>query len=326
MLTLITGTPGAGKTLYAVWKIARLVPGTTVEKDGQPIPRRLLSNVRELQVEHTHINAEDLNTWHTWAQPGDVILFDEVQEVWRPRGLGTKVPDCIAALETHRHMGVDIVLVTQHPMLVDPNIRRLVNRHIHLRRLAGKVAQAYEWDHCSNVNQTTTTVDSGLFWHPSAGYRLYKSAQVHTKPTTKVPKIAYVGLAALAFLAYRHAPDAWAKYGPGQAQADKPKVTSSTTVVTQGPPPGMVLPGQPKPMEPVVAAADMPTPPKPVLDGCAAVKDRCTCFTMKGEKVDPDPEICERLQADIPQVGEIGRLRSEITGFVPVPVPGGMRW
>ena len=33
MLVLITGTPGAAKTLYAVSEIASAVPGSTVEKD-----------------------------------------------------------------------------------------------------------------------------------------------------------------------------------------------------------------------------------------------------------------------------------------------------
>jgi zona occludens toxin len=303
MLTLITGTPGAGKSLYSVWEIARKVPGSTVENGQEIVHLKLYSNVKNLLVEHEFIDGDDLNRWHEWAKPGDVILFDEVQEVWRPRSLGSKVPDCIAKLETHRHMGVDLILVTQHPMLLDPNIRRLVNQHIHMRRITKTVAMRYEWDHCENPGNTRTCVDSGVWFHPKKAYELYKSAQLHTKPTARMPKIAWLGLLALGGLAYA-APMAYDRLShsmgktqeviaspvsvPGQTPAapeikDGYLVSTVTTTSSDLPPP--VVP-------------DVPPDDKPKVSGCiVSPAAKCKCFDTDGRSVPVEPDLCPSTQA-----------------------------
>lgn len=203
MLTLITGNPRTGKTLYTVAELLGDIPGSklTVAKGGQ-VDRVLYSNVDELLIEHERIGPDELNTWHEWAKPGTVICFDEVQEVWRPRSFGTKVPDAIAAIETHGHMGVDIILITQHPMLLDANIRRLVNRHIHVRRLSGSVTWLYEWDHCSNPHATKSCVSTRMWKYNKKAFKLYKSADAHTKPVTRPPMVALLAIPALAVAGY----------------------------------------------------------------------------------------------------------------------------
>lgn len=303
MLVLITGTPGAAKTVYAVSEIAAAVPGSTVEKDGVPIPRRLFSNIRDLRLEHTHIDGDDLNKWHTWAKPGDVIVFDEVQEVWRPRGLGIKVPDCIAALETHRHMGVDIVLITQHPMLVDPNIRRLVNQHLHLRRLPFSSSWLYEWDHCANPGQVRTCIQSKVWFHKKSAYDLYTSAQLHTKPTTRIPRVAFLGVAALAGLAYI-GPMAYSRVTSSLGSVDataKPVQTSTAPSLLPVPP--VQLPEAPAlpvpPVDPPLASAP------PVFAGCMASQSgACSCYDTQGRKVDQDPEVCTSFDRPPPLSAE----------------------
>lgn len=307
MLTLITGTPGAGKSLYAVWELARKVPGSTVEKDGQAIPRRLLSNVKDLLLEHETIGPEQLDKWHEWAQPGDVILFDEVQEVWRPRGLGTKVPDCIAALETHRHKGVDIILITQHPMLVDPNIRRLVNQHLHVRRLAKSVAMVYEWDHCSNPGMVKTALQSRVWFHPKQAYKLYKSAQVHTKPVTRLPRVALLGVAAVAVLAYV-APMAYGRIterlgGSGkplpEAVAAKPAASGAAQASGLVPPPDA----------PESAASSMTV----TYIGCIASSTKCRCWDAQGVMAVVTDAMCRD------EVSRLGNLVAP-NGAVSAPV------
>lgn len=296
MLTLVTGTPGAGKSLYSVWNFAKPVPGSTIENGQTPVKRRLLSNVKDLLVEHEHIEADDLNNWHTWAKPGDVILFDEVQEVWRPRALGMKVPECIAKLETHRHMGVDIVLVTQHPMLVDPNIRRLVNQHIHLRRIAKTVAMVYEWDHCSNPGMIRTAITSKVWWHPKAAYGLYKSAQLHTKPTVRFPKIALLGVVALAALGYM-APVAYSRIN-GSFNA-KPQTVQAAPIETlpasdtASGASAAVLPalGASAPVQVPIPSAGGAEPLQ--ISGCViSPKAECKCYDAKGVKVPVNPDYC----------------------------------
>lgn len=292
MLTLITGTPGAGKTLHAVAEYAAKVPGSVVPgPNGQDVPRTLYTNIRDLTIEHTHIEAADLECWQTWAKPGDVIMFDEVQEVWRPRGLGSKVPECIAALETHRHKGVDLVLITQHPMLVDGNIRRLVNQHLHLRRLSKSVAYVYEWDHCAQPGQVKTCLQARVWFHPKKAYSWYKSAQLHTKPTARMPRLAIVGLLAAAGLAYM-APTAYGRIterfvqqsvpAKAQAPAQSAKVEQPPAVRSAAVPTAQVAPpfGQP--------AKDSEV--RPV--GCIATLRQCECFAGDGLRLQVSADAC----------------------------------
>ena len=113
-LTLVTGVPGSGKTLYTVAVLLTELLKSTVEVNGEAVPRKIFTNIKNLVLDHTLIDATNLNNWHEWVKAGDVVCFDEVQEVWRPRSMGTKVPLCIEKLETHRHLGIDMILLTQH--------------------------------------------------------------------------------------------------------------------------------------------------------------------------------------------------------------------
>jgi zona occludens toxin len=308
MLTLITGTPRAGKTLLSTWEIARLVPGSTVEateactshgvtyRKGDAVPRHLFSNIHDLLIDHTFISSKDLECWHTWAQPGDVIMFDEVQEVWRPRGLGVKVPPEIAALETHGHMGVDLVLITQHPMLVDPNIRRLVNQHLHVRRLTYGTAMVYEWDHCENPGATKTCIANRVFFHRRKMYALYKSATLHTKPKVRPPAVLYLGLAAVAGLLYA-APNAYnrmqerfsppvAKADPGARAAQPVQAPAALKAAS------MPLSGASAPALVAFPALSPASSSKPAYVGCVMRADLCRCYGSDGLRVEVERPVC----------------------------------
>ena len=299
MLVLVTGTPGAGKSLYTVWEIARRVPGSTIEVEGEPRPRHLFSNIKDLALDSSPIGADQINTWHQWAKPGDVIVYDEVQEVWRPRPAGSKVPECIAALETHRHKGVDIVLITQHPLLVDPNIRRLVNQHLHLRRITARMAMVYEWDHCANISSIKGALQSKLWRHPAKGYELYKSAQAHTKPTQRLPRVVWVGAAALAAAAFA-IPNAISRIqgnfsGGGAvapvAAASAPARASSSAVAV----PALVATSSPVAVPVAFPAAYSGQPP---AAGCIVSPVKaCQCYSLEGRLVDDDAVMCEALSS-----------------------------
>jgi zona occludens toxin len=211
MITLITGTPGAGKTLYAVSKLLRDLVGTTVDKSNDDgtvtkITRRILTNINGLLLDHELINADaggGLADWHLWAKPGDVIVYDEVQKPWPPRANGSKVPDYIQGLETHRHMGVDFILLTQNPMLIDRNVTALVGRHLHVRRFGAMgAAIVYEWDHCSRSLLFSKSIAKAPWKYDKSVYKLYKSAELHTKPKTSIPTLAFVVVGAIAAAAY----------------------------------------------------------------------------------------------------------------------------
>ena len=305
MFTLITGTPGAGKTAYTVWEVIRpMLEATITDTAGVVIKRRVLTNVKGLTLPHEVIDADNLRTWHEWCQPGDVIVFDEVQEVWRPRSLGSTVPPAVAAIETHRHKGVDIVVITQHPGLVDSNVRKLVNQHIHLRRLTNAYAYRYEWDSCSdNVKSTKTCLHSGVWRRPKAVHDLYTSAVAHTKTKSRLPALAYLfpvavlGFVGIGALAYGRITDRFdtskvAPGAPGQGQAA----------------PSLLLDDALPPVAARAVVASASVVPASSVQyaqaqaghvGCIVAADRCGCFDQAGRQVDPDPGLCAGLMVPV---------------------------
>ncbi|MDH1903419.1 zonular occludens toxin domain-containing protein [Comamonas aquatica] len=305
MITLITGVPGSGKTLYTVSEIVKKFIGTTVveiDDDENEIvhPRTIFTNINGLRLEHELIDARDdggLGNWHQWVQPGAQIVFDEVQKVWPIRPNGSKVPDCIQALDTHRHMGVDFVLMTQTINNMDRHLQGLVGRHLHIRRIGNlPLAIIYEWDHCSRSLMYSKAFSKRAWWYNTKDYRLYKSAKVHTKVARKSPTILWFFLVSLIGLAFA-APTAWGKFmgvfwpeekqlvaqaapsKPASAPAvHKPSASSSDSSSASAP----------------VASKE---PAQPALSGCIASASRCLCFTDKGVQVEPEPGFCQSSTA-----------------------------
>lgn len=306
MITLITGVPGSGKTLYTVSEIVKKFIGTTVveiDDDENEIihPRTIFTNINGLRLEHELIDGRDdggLGNWQQWVQPGAQIVFDEVQKVWPIRANGSKVPDCIQALDTHRHMGVDFVLMTQTINNMDRHLQGLIGRHLHIRRVGNlPLAIIYEWDHCSRSLMYSKAFSKRVWWYNTKDYRLYKSAKVHTKVARKSPTILWLFLASLLGLAFA-APAAWGKFMgiffPEEkqqvAQAAPAKPVSAPTATKAAVP----LSAPPPASAP---AASVQEPPKPVLSGCIASAARCLCFTDKGDQVEPEPGYCQSSTA-----------------------------
>ncbi len=212
MITIISGTPGAGKTLYTIEKlvlplIGKTATGTDDNGDLVEFPRTIYTNINGFQIDHELIDGggnQGLRDWHTWAKPGSVIVFDEVQKVWPPRANGSKVPEDIQSLDTHRHMGVDFILITQNVNNVDKHVHALGGRHLHVRRIGMMpLAIVYEWDHVSRGLMYSKSLIKKPWRFNKKVYKLYKSAQLHTKQPLRLPGLVWfilVGLVAMAFL------------------------------------------------------------------------------------------------------------------------------
>ena len=182
MITLITGVPGSGKTLYCVDEI--LTPaaesGRVVYVDGIP----------DLLLDH-QVSPDPLQ-WPDWAPEGALIVIDECQRIWRPESAGRSPHKSIAELETHRHRGLDFVILTQHPNLIHSNVRRLVGRHIHLRRTSLGV-YLYEWSECVTPDSSWKNALVKTKWsHPKRSFGKYKSAEIHNKVKFRLPRSVFV--------------------------------------------------------------------------------------------------------------------------------------
>lgn len=192
MITLFTASPGGGKTASVVDILSKL------PKIGEAGYRPIYSDgLNGLSVPHEVIDA---SFWHTSLPDGAILVVDEVQRVWRPRPAGSKVPDAVSALETHRHRGIDVYLTTQAPSLLDTNVRALVGRHVHIRDTGIMGRWWYEWPETNVSMQWKSCVNKRRFKLPKSAFELYKSASLHTKPVRGIPSALIWGLAALVLL------------------------------------------------------------------------------------------------------------------------------
>jgi zona occludens toxin len=192
-ITLVTGVPGSGKTALAVDLLLKEFQGRPLYVDG----------LNGLKLDHVPI---DVMKWPEEVEDGGVIVVDEVQRKWRPRGPGAKVPESVAALETHRHRGIDIVVITQNPRLVDSNVRNLVGRHLHVRNTGVMGRWLYEWPEVSVDCAWKSCLNKRKYRLPKRVFGLYKSASVHFKHNQSIPLVAYgaaIALVAVAVLGGR---------------------------------------------------------------------------------------------------------------------------
>lgn len=319
MIYLITGVPGSGKTLYAVSTLVqKLLAEKVPQKDGSMLERRLVvDGIRDLVIPHEmmaerpELEAMPLKgqtvenppgnglwNWYEWCKPGDIICVDEVQRFWRPRGMGTKPPPEIQMLETHRHLGVDFVLITQNPMLIDQNVRRLVGRHQNIRRLLGMArAIIYDWDSCAADVTRTKTATSSLWNYPKSAYKLYASSVLHLKQKQKIPLWLAVPVLAVAAglfvmpMAFGTLSGAMTGKGVTRSQPSDKKEISLLPDVTAG----VSLPS---------AAASAPSPAassavaevvKPLYAGCIASKSKCSCYDQQAIRVEVEPSVCSGM-------------------------------
>lgn len=182
MLTLITGVPGSGKTAAAVDLLVRQYSGRLLYSDG----------LDGLTLEHVPF---DVLKWPAEVPDGAIVVVDEVQRKWRPRGPGTKVPPSVSELETHRHRGLDFLLITQSPRLLDSNVRALVGRHVHIRDTGFLGRWWYEWPECNVDLSWQKCQNKRRYKLPRKVFDLYKSASMHVKPVRNRPFLMYVAAA-----------------------------------------------------------------------------------------------------------------------------------
>lgn len=330
MIELITGTPGAGKTLMTVGRVLRPMVGTKLRDiDGNEHVRRLcIGGIPDLLLPHEPVLVRTFDpekggepsdgrerkpgdpplpdvemradNWWQWCLPGDVIVIDECQRLFRPMASGRKLPMCIAMLETHRHYGIDMVLITQHPQLIHSNVRSLIGKHRDVRRLLGGFQRmVYEWDRCSSVERRKDA--TAIPWRPDKSvYALYKSSEVHTKQKFSVPLplivagVMLIGLPVALWAAYSRVTGAFtgertAKSAPAPARAASSAELGNAVYRPASPADSAsaVLVA-----ETVAESASDARPGRGQFAGCIAIAGRCSCFDKLGYSVKVDDDVC----------------------------------
>lgn len=220
MITFITGNPGSGKTAALV---------SMLEQLGKDRPL-YCNGVNGLTLDHLPLTDDDARDWPNTVPDGSCIVIDEVQRLWRPRAPGSKVPEAIQALETHRHRGLDFYIISQKPSLCDKNIRDLTGRHVHLRDIGLLGRWWYEWPECAEQAATTwkNAPIKKRYRLPKGIFNKYKSASIHVKPVRSVPWVVFVLGAALLGTAYL----SWAAYKTVSSKMSP--VVAAPSMVTSG--------------------------------------------------------------------------------------------
>lgn len=179
-LNLITGLPGHGKSLYAISLMMKLVK----KDNARPV---YACNFTDLNHDVTQtINLEDAQTWHELPH-GSIVFVDEAQTFFRQRPASVQPPDHCRALETHRHRGHDLYLVTQDATTLDAHVRKFVDVHYHLQRPFGySYSRIFEYQGYSKRpgDRNEPTISKKKWVHNSDLYSLYKSATLHVVKKT----------------------------------------------------------------------------------------------------------------------------------------------
>lgn len=189
MLYLFTGVPGSGKTLNVVSMLAK-----RPDLKNRPL---FIDGIPDLKIPHEQIpEGESIQTWPKWAPTGAIIVVDECQRIFRPRPSGSKVPDYVSKLETHRHRGLNFFFITQHPRLIDANLRSLIEHHTHVSKTELGVRRKLEWSTggAKNPESRADVRDAlkSVYKLDKSVYGLYKSAEEHTKIKTGRSKVFYL--------------------------------------------------------------------------------------------------------------------------------------
>lgn len=216
MLTLITATPGSGKTLFAIQKIYECLNAGHV----------VYSNIAGLRVPgviqiETNTDWRDLDNFKRhyphMADTPISVFYDEAHEhpafdaedtQFNEKGYVDKIKqkevrEQSRALRLHRHFGFDIYLITQEAPFLEKPLIGLVGMHYHLHRAFGfERSTLYMWRMGQSNPDTRSTQryaeSKTTFKFPKHFYGLYDSATTHTHKA-KVP-LYYVALCAIPVL------------------------------------------------------------------------------------------------------------------------------
>lgn len=334
MLYLLTATPGSGKSQYAIERfvldaireneadIADWHKNKARQDKPPPQRRQVFCNIKGLtrpdrvaKIQAMVGGLPVLDAPDDWRQcpDGSMVIYDEAQQKHLFRATGTPgVPmiksasgamvedERITALDTHRHRGFDIVLITQETGLIHHWAKKFVGCHIDLERTSGaEMMTVREWgkvqpnpaDHFARE-----AADTSLRMMHKSTWELYDSATIHTHKF-RVPAGAkwavrtFLALAILIPLGFF----VLAKWFGDDAAAAAPADAAPSDVVSAS----VFVPQLPAPA--AVAASG--------INGCAAGR-HCRCWDFAGQLMPMDEGTCRNYaEGVIPMPLDLNRFQ-----------------
>ena len=313
MIYLRTGANGTGKTLLTLKEVhdKALKESRPVYHNGRfaPVVGGPLDNWTQV----------DIKDWES-IPDGAIFVVDECHNDFPVRTAKDPVPEYVKALAEHRRRGFDFYMITQHPMNIDPFVRRLIGSpgwHQHLKRVSGApLVSVLEWPAVNDQPQKNGSGSSAavqMVSYPKEVYNWYASTSLDTAKI-KIPnqvKFLAVAMVLIPVLLYY----AWTTF---QARQPFKNVT---------PPPGATAPAYAPPAAQQTTGSGQPvtTPEQflasfqPRIEGlphtaprydettkpttapfpaaCVNMGPRCDCYTQQGTKLQTPPDLCKQIVA-----------------------------
>lgn len=312
MITLITAIPGSGKTLFVLQTLHELAT-----RENRQVYYHGIPLTDEGKKVLGWVELEDPQSWPTLPAEA-IIVIDEAQYVFPVRRSGTVIPASVDKFATHRHLGLDIFLITQGPQLIDSFIRPLVGRHYHLIRLFGMAkSKLLRWESCQqnpNARQAKADcLDKRTFVFPRKVYTWYKSAEAHTMKVSIPKKVwfligvicATVLMCVWFFSSVTAGTDEKKPQPPGAAVAQGVTAAPAQSQAGSAPPQtpqqyvNQRLPRMPGFPDSAPVYDELAKPRTfPRAAACMATAKRCQCYTQQGTRIDDLPEItCREMVA-----------------------------
>lgn len=314
MIYLITGTPGTGKTAFAVSAILNNRDGLFKyeAEDGTLLDRPLyfchIDGLDEKALKAHRLTEEQIQAapLNEIVPEGSVIIVDECDYCYPLRAAAREVPPYIKTLKELRHHGFTLILMTQHPSMIDSYIRNLVGKHWHLeRKQIG--TKLYEFNRCETNLSSHSALSQAVseFYKPDKkAFKYYKSASKHIKFKKAVHPIFYGAALFLLILPFFlwYAGGNLGKYFGYTPEPPAQEAPQGQEGATEGQPSAAASyppPAASQPLPPGAKAEDyyprihnmQETAPLydnvrqvqdfPRLAGCVAASDSCTCYSQQ---------------------------------------------
>ena len=311
MIYLRTGANGTGKTLLTLKEVhdKALKESRPVYHNGRfaPVAGGPLDNWQEL----------DIKDWQS-VPDGAIFVVDECHNDFPLRTAKESLPEYVKQLAEHRRRGFDFYLITQHPMNIDPFVRRLIGSpgwHQHLKRVSGApLVSVLEWPAVNDQpqkNGSGVSASTKMVSYPKEVYNWYSSTSLDTAKI-KIPnqvKFLAVALVLIPVLFYY----AWTSF---QSRQPFKNVTPAAAVAAPAGAPVQPGPGG----NPVQSTQQFLAAYQPRIDGlphtaprydeatkpttapypaaCVSMGDRCDCYTQQGTKLQTSAHLCKQIVSD----------------------------
>jgi len=323
MLRAHTGVPGSGKSIMMI----DAIEFNPAYRDRNIYAHAIEGWDRATMIQCRHIGCRTcrkltaaekavmpyVEDWQEWAEAGALICIDEAHYPF-PSRRERDTPLYIQRMTESRHDGVDMWLCTININMLDINVRRLIEQHVHF--VAGQlVRKRITHTEVMENDQALKFGTTEIFRLPKRTFGKYKSADLHTSLQKSPPRrMLRVYIAAGLILPALYwvytmgqdmrrsgvdpvvdTPVAAAPAGPLRMGSARESVGSNSRAVffeqyaiADLEPRVAGIPGS----SPAYDLAEMPKVTPPRIAGCIAKEQVCVCYSDQATVLEVERLVC----------------------------------